>query len=222
MKKLILTVVFSFLYIGSASADFGLNMGASLQMGAFTADAHEDDSGNTAAPKDNGSASGAVAYGSVFVEGVLADRFMIGVDYVPDALESETTETAKSDMGVAAQTTTTVTNKVQVDFEDLTTIYAGLMLNDNLYVKAGVVTVDVITNEDMGTGASYANAELDGSMFGIGYHNVLDNGVFVRIEGTIMDFDGATVASTGTASTSSITLDSLNGVTGKLSVGKSF
>ena len=96
------------------------------------------------------------------------------------------------------------------------------MLNDNLYVKAGVVTVDVITNEDMGTGASYANAELDGSMFGIGYHNVLDNGVFVRIEGTILDFDGATVASTGTASTSSITLDSLNGVTGKLSVGKSF
>ncbi len=222
MKKLILTVVFSFLYIGSASADFGLNMGASLQMGAFTADAHEDDTGHTAAPKDNGSASGAVAYGSLFVEGVLADRFMFGVDYVPDALESETTETAKSDMGVAAQTQTTVTNKVQVDFEDLTTLYAGFMLNENLYVKAGVVTVDVITNEDMGTGAAYANTELDGSMFGIGYHNVLDNGVFVRLEGTIMDFDGASVTSTGTASTSKITLDSLNGATGKISIGKSF
>jgi hypothetical protein len=37
-----------------------------------------------------------------------------------------------------------------------------------------------------------ANVELDGTMFGVGYHNALDNGVFFRFEGNYMTFDGAT------------------------------
>jgi hypothetical protein len=96
------------------------------------------------------------------------------------------------------------------------------MLTDNLYVKAGVTTVDVITNENLGTGASYANAELDGTMFGIGYHNALDNGVFFRFEGNYMTFDGATVTATGTDADNKIELRNLDGVSGKISFGKTF
>jgi hypothetical protein len=47
--------------------------------------------------KDTDSEHGAVAWGSVFLEGVLNDRFMVGIDYVPTALETDTVETAKSD-----------------------------------------------------------------------------------------------------------------------------
>ena len=218
MKKLITSIVFSLLYISSASAEL-MNVGISGQMGLFSASGTEF-SGTT--KKDTDSEHGAVAFGSVFVEGVLGERFLLGVDYVPAALESDTVETAKSDMGVAAAAQTTVTNKVQVDFEHLTTIYAGMMLNDNLYIKAGISTVDVITNENMGTGANYGDTELDGSMFGIGYHNVMDNGLFVRVEGNYLNFDSASVTSTGTASDSKITLSSLDGLTGKVSIGKSF
>lgn len=219
MKKLLLTIVLSTLYVSSASADLGVNVGVSGQAGIFAASAKES-TGTTA--KGNGSEHGSAGWGSIFLEGTINDRFLLGIDYVPSALETDTTETAKSDKGVGAVTATTVTNKVQVDFEHLTTLYAGLMLTENFYVKAGVTTVDVITNENLGTGASYGNTELDGNMFGIGYHNALDNGVFFRFEGNYMSFDGATQTATGTAANNTIELRNLDGVSGKLSLGKTF
>ena len=221
MKKLLLTAVMSFLYVTSVSADMGVNIGASAQLGVFTANGNESDTG-TSLKKDTGSETAAAGWGSAFLEVSMADRVMVGVDYVPSALSTDTIETAKSDMGVAAQSQTTVTNKVQVDFEDMTTFYAGLMVTDNLYIKAGIVQVDVITNENLATGAKYGNTDMDGSMFGVGYHMAADNGVFFRVEGTYMDLGGANLTSTGTASTSKITISSLDGVTGKISLGKSF
>ena len=219
MKKLLLTCVLSFFYVTSASADLGVNVGVSGQAGLFAASATES-TGTT--KKGNGTEHGSAGWGSVFLEATMNDRFMVGIDYVPAALETDTTETAKDDKGVGAVTATIVTNKIQVDFEHLTTLYVGAMLNDNFYIKAGVTTVDVITNESLGTGASYGNAELDGNMFGIGYHNALDNGVFFRFEGNYMNFNGHTVNATGTGADNKIELRNLDGVSGKLSVGKTF
>ena len=219
MKKLLLTCILSFFYVTSASADLGVNVGVSGQAGLFAASATES-TGTTV--KGNGTEHGSAGWGSVFLEATMNDRFMVGIDYVPAALETDTTETAKDDKGVGAVTATIVTNKIQVDFEHLTTIYVGMMLTDNFYIKAGATTVDVITNESLGTGASYGNAELDGNMFGIGYHNALDNGVFFRFEGNYMNFNAHTVNATGTAADNKIELRNLDGVSGKLSVGKSF
>ena len=219
MKKLLLTCVLSFFYVTSASADLGVNVGVSGQAGLFAASATES-TGTT--KKGNGTEHGSAGWGSVFLEATMNDRFIVGIDYVPAALETDTTETAKDDKGVGAVTATIVTNKIQVDFEHLTTLYVGAMLTDNFYVKAGVTQVDVITNENLGTGASYGNAELDGNMFGIGYHNALDNGVFFRFEGNYMNFNGHTVNATGTGADNKIELRNLDGVSGKLSVGKSF
>ena len=219
MKKLILTAVFSFFYVTSVSADLGVNVGVSGQAGIFAASATES-TGTT--KKGNGSEHGEAGWGSVFLEATMADRFIVGIDYVPAALETETVETAKSDKGVAAVSPTAVTNTVQVEFDDLTTMYVGMMLTENLYIKAGTTSVDVITNENLGTGASYGNVELDGSMFAVGYHKVMDNGIFFRAEGTMMNFDGATVNSSGTAADNKIELTDLDGVSGKVSIGKSF
>ena len=152
----------------------------------------------------------------------MADRFMLGVDYVPDALETDTVETAKSDKGVGAITATTVTNTLKVEFENLMTVYGAFMVNDNIYLKAGAITVDVNTKENLATGGKYADLDLDGTMMGIGYHNAMDNGLFFRFEGTYMEFDSTTLSSTGTASDNKITLGQLDGVTGKLSIGKTF
>jgi len=223
MKKLLLTFVLSLFYVTSASADLGVNAGVSGQAGIFAASATES-TGTT--KKGNGTEHGSAGWGSVFLEATMGDKIMVGIDYVPAALETDTTETAKSNISAVsaagAITKTAVTNKVQVDFEHLTTLYAGMMLTDNFYVKAGVTTVDVITNENLGTGASYPDTELDGTMFGIGYHNALDNGVFFRFEGNYMNFDGATVNATGTDADNKIELRNLDGVSGKISVGKSF
>ena len=218
MKKLLLTFVLSLFCISSASA-VSVNVGVSGQAGIFAASATEK-TGTT--KKGNGSEHGSAGWGSVFLEGQFNDRIIVGIDYVPTALETDTTETAKSDKGVAATSPTIVTNKIQVDFEDLTTLYIGAMLTDSLYVKAGAMKVDVITNETLGTGAAYGNTELDGTMFGIGYHVANDNGAFFRFEGNYMTFDGATQRSTGTAADNTIELKNLDGVSGKISIGKSF
>ena len=220
MKKLLLTCVLSFFYVTSASADLGVNVGVSGQAGLFAASATES-TGTT--KKGNGTEHGSAGWGSVFLEASMNDRFLVGVDYVPGAMETDTAETAKSDItavsAAGAITRTARTNKIQIDFEHLTTIYAGLMLGENFYVKAGAMTVDVITNENLGTGGAYPDTDLDGSMFGMGYHKAMDNGAFFRFEGNYMSFDGATLNSSGP---NTIKLQNLDGVSGKLSFGKTF
>lgn len=217
MKKLLLSMVFSVLYISSATA--GVNVGVSGSAGIFAASAKEINP-TTSKTTGTGTEYGSAAYGSVFVEGTIGDKLIIGVDYLPTALETETAETAKSQKGTA-DAITTANNKIQVDFEHLTTLYLGVMLSENLYVKAGVTTVDVITNENLGTGSTYGDTELDGSMIGVGYHNEMDNGMFLRLEGNYMSFNGASQTS-GNNADRKIELNDLDGVTGKISIGKSF
>src|SRR5210317_80823 len=228
MKKIILTLFLGlFMFTTKASAELGINVGISGQLGLYAATATEFDEGThgtTSGPDETNKESEflALGYGSVFIEKTLGQYLLIGIDYVPSALETETNESIKNDKTTgAAETFTQVTNKVQVDFEDLTTYYIGLNLGDSgAYVKAGIVTVDVITNETLGTGSTYGNTDLDGTLIGLGYNKGFDNGLFVRAEGAYTEFDGASVTSSTTVN--KITLDSLDGVTGKISIGKSF
>ena len=155
---------------------------------------------------------------SIFIEKELGP-LTIGVDYVPDALETETAEQTTTDKTTSA-TAASVTNTVQVDFEDLTTVYAALNLGESgAYVKAGHVMVDINTNESLGTGSTYGNTDITGVALGVGYSNDFGNGMFIRAEGTYMEFDGTSL--TFLLDLKRL-LDNLDGVTGKISVGKSF
>ena len=220
MKKLTIATFFACMYLFNAQA--GVNVGISGQIGLFTATGKEShttatESAAAGSYKKEDTEIGAAGFGSVFIEGVVKDRFILGIDYVPSALETETVESRRLDKTTSA-TASNVENKVQIDFEDLTTVYAGLMVTENAYVKAGMVTVDVITNENLGTGGSYGNTSLDGAMIGIGYNKSMDNGMFVRVEGNYLNFDSQSL----TSGDMTVQLKSLDGVTGKLSIGKSF
>ena len=221
MKKRVIAICAYVLTLSTTvSADIGVNVGVSGQMGVFVATAKETETGPSVTEKSNGSEHGAIGFASLFIEKTLGDRLAIGIDYVPSALETETTETTKQDK-TTADTRTAKTNKLQVDFEDLTTYYLSLNISESAYIRAGIVTVDVITNENLATGSAYGNTDLDGTLLGLGFNKSLDNGLFVRVEGNYMDFDGASLTST-TNSDNKITLNSLEGVSGKLSIGKSF
>ncbi|MBD1167015.1 hypothetical protein IDG99_00900 [Pelagibacterales bacterium SAG-MED09] len=222
MKKLLLSIVFSVLYVLPTSADMGINVGVSGSAGVFTASADETFTpASTENRNQNGSEHGEAGWGSIFGE-ISMNRAFIGIDYVPSSLETETAETAKSDkQTTGSDAVTEGDNIIQIDFEDLTTYYVGAMVTDNLYVKAGITTVDVITNESLATGGSYGNVSLDGSMFGVGYHLANSNGAFLRVEGNYMSFDGATQTNSDD-NEKSIRLKNLDGVSGKISVGKSF
>ena len=218
MKKLF-AIIFSgvFLFFNSANAELGINVGISGQIGVFEASATETEDTEKSREDD---AMAAFGYVSVFLEKDLGQYITVGVDYVPSALESETTEKTRSDLLAKADgAASSVTQKVQVDFEDLTTFYVALNLNENFYLKAGIAEVDVITNETLGTGSTYPNTSLDGSVFGAGYNKGFDNGIFVRAEATYQEFDGVTINGSGDTS---VTADEINGVSGKISIGKSF
>ena len=226
MKKIILTLFLGLLiFTSKASAELGINVGISGQLGLYAATATEFDEGShgtTVSPDETRKESEflGLGYGSVFLEKTLGKYLLVGIDYVPSALETETSENIQDDM-TDTRESSKKTNKVQIDFEDLTTYYIGLNLGDSgAYAKVGLVKVDVITNENLGTGSTYANTDLDGTLFGLGYHKGFDNGFFVRAESAYTEFDGASVTSSTTAN--KITLNSLDGVTGKISIGKSF
>ena len=221
MKKILIAICAYMLTLStSVSADIGVNVGVSGQMGVFVATAKETETGPSITEKSNGSEHGAIGFASIFIEKTLGDRLAIGIDYVPSALDTETTETSKRDK-TTSDTQSSKTNKLQVDFEDLTTYYLSLNVTDNAYIRAGIVTVDVITNEDLGTGSTYGNTDLDGTLLGVGFSKDLNNGKFVRVEGNYMDFDGASLTSQNN-SDNKITLNSLEGVSGKISFGKTF
>ena len=222
MKKLIITTFLACIYSFTASASAGLNVGISGAMGLFAATGQETHAsappgGAAGSYKKSGSEHGAAAIGSVFLEGTFQDRFLVGIDYVPSALETDSVESRRADK-TTSSTAVSVENKVQIDFEDLTTLYLGINVTDNAYIKAGLMTVDVITNESLGTGSSYGDTSLDGTMVGIGYNKTIDNGIFVRVEGNYMQFDGTSL----TSNEMTVKLNSLDGVTGKFSIGKSF
>ena len=216
MKKIIITIFSSLFLFTVASAEVGINLGISGNLGAFQATGSETENDE----KNKEDAVGAAGWASIFLEKTLGDRISIGIDYVPSALETETSERVVQDLA-AAGAYNSRTNKIQVDFEDLTTLYLTANITDNLYAKAGMMQVDVITKETLGTGSAYGNTSLDGTLLGLGYNATFADSMFVRLEGNYMSFDSASLTST-TNSDNKVSIDDLNGVSAKLSIGKSF
>ena len=209
----------------------GFNLGISLSAGLFEADAGKEEfKGAHAGVGSPGNVSkstvddarGLFGIGSIFGEVAINDMFTIGVDYVPHSLSSDTAENAQSDK-TTTDTSTDRVNKVQVDFSDMTSVYATMSFPavDGLYAKVGYIEVEAVTNEELGTGGAYGNATLDGYTVGLGFQNEMEDGMFVRVEASYMDFDGATLTNSND-STKSITADGVVGYGAKLSVGKSF
>lgn len=163
-------------------------------------------------------AEGAFALASVFAEFAANDQLSIGVSYVPHSSDSETAENIQN-MGTSF--TAQKTNTVKVSFEDLVTVYALANLNENVYLKAGVMQVDLITEENLGTGGAYGNETLEGFTIGLGYNMDLADGMFVRAEAAYLEIDGATLTNAND-SNKSVTADGIDGMGAAVSVGKSF
>lgn len=235
MKKIILSIATMLLFGFNAYAGPGVNVGVSLQAGVFEVDgakevfsgAHSSGATSTVTKKassEGDEAEAMYAIGSIFVEKTLGDRFAIGIDYVPHSMDTETTENVTNKAGSNVSTIlkdSAATNTVQVDFEDLTTIYAMINVNENVYLKAGMMQVDVTTNEVLNTGGAYGNTDLDGVMIAVGYDRDLDNGAFVRFEASHMDLDGVTLTNTND-SNKSVSVDGISGYGAKISIGRSF
>jgi hypothetical protein len=218
MKKITIAILMFFGTFSIASAEVGVNAGVTGNMGVFSVDA-EETMGTTDKNKGD-SAIGAFGYASIFVEKELGDYFAFGIDYNPTEMDSEQTDTNKKCSDVGSETAS-CNQVVKVSFKDMTTFYATVNVTENLYVKAGIGEVDVITKESLGTGGTYGDTSLDFNVFGAGYNKDLLNGLFVRAEGNYMDFDDIKLNSK-TGETRFIKASNMHGASAKISIGKSF
>ena len=203
MRKFLTVAAFMLFGFSSAQAEVSGKIGVTLQAGLFEVDeaseifsgAHSSGASPGTVTKkasaEGDEAVGEFGYGSIFLEVRPTEQFSVGASYVPMALESETTENIQNIATNGKQVDSQTTNKVQIDFDDLTTIYALLHVPNNVYLKVGYMEVDVKTNEVLGSGGAYGNTTLDGYTVGLGYDHDMDNGVFVRAELNYMELDGA-------------------------------
>ena len=86
--------------------------------------------------------------------------------------------------------------------------------------------LDVITKEKLASGSQYGNTTLSGQFVGLGVEKNMDNGLFVRVEGNVTQYQNIKLVNQadGTADENKNTIDitNMDGATATLSIGKSF
>ena len=194
----------------------------------------------TAATSDKKSDEVGIAYFSMFGElGLFDTGLRLGMSYVPYALESETTENRRNDNcsqaeghlndPVATQACSETTSKVGVDLEDLMTMYVAyhheldMPFISSVFIKAGIIEADVITRDVLSSGSQYGNTSLSGDFLGLGFEkNLEEQGMFVRLEGAVTQFDTIKLTNTNSENTNTIDITGMDGATATISIGKTF
>ncbi len=222
MKKL-LTSVFASLFIFSNAYSLDMSnvsVGISASTAVFAATGTEtkvkDQDSMTDTTKTSEYGAFQEDFASIFVE-LGNDVVSIGLDYVPEAIETPTNINKQGTDGTETE------NKVSADFEDLMTLYAKINVPlGGLYVKVGYSQVDVITKESMASGRGYGDTNTDGPMVGIGYEVSGDAGIAVRAEITGYEFDDVSANNGATTRKNTIEVSDMIGARGTISLVKSF
>ena len=249
MKKLLTFLCLSFFAVSSANSE--ISVGISGTLGMLDAEGKETISGATggdvtwgatsanarsaatatAATTQNDTEDLIIGYGALWAEGHLGSNIRAGFSIVPYALESETTENARNDNCTQAEAhlssnssagvCTETTNKVQVDLVNLMSLYLSYH-TDAFFVKAGVMSGDLETDESLSTGSKYGDASLEGTFLGAGIERDLGTDMFVRTEVLFTKFDDIKLTGTGSDNTTTIDVTNLDGMNASVSVGKTF
>ena len=119
-----------------------------------------------------------------------------------------------------------ISQHVEAALKNHTTVYLetpglGGGGSGGLYLTGGLTTVDLLTEETLGTGSAYPDVAVDGYTIGIGIKTGTDSGMLAKIVAEYTDYESIQLKSTGsdTSSTIDATLDTMSI---KVSVGYSF
>ena len=236
MKKIILAILMTFGIFTMVSADIGVKLGVSTQIGSMETSGKEVSSdGTTETSKTEealfGTAGFFIEKDLAFLPGPFA-RVSIGYDNIVHDLDLGTQSNTRAESlgsrsagasGIGGLVRSARNHTLQAKITGFETIYATVNITDWLYVKAGQVTVDVDTKYTGTEVSSYKNNHsLDGTVMGFGLVKTSDNGWFTRLEYNDYDIDGKSVANTGTDSKFTAVLHDVSGSTGRISIGKAF
>ena len=169
--------------------------------------------------RNTGTTSGSTTIGHVFLEKSFSNGMTIGIDYIPGeasvGVQSRTDATSTE----GATVSTDVINKASAEISNHITYYGLMPLGDSpIFIKGGITSMDLETNEVLATGATYGNTSVNGVTVGIGAHLERDSGLFLRIEANVAEYENLTL----TGSTGNVIQADLDTSEARLSIGKSF
>ena len=224
MKKLILTVLASIALTGAA---FAQNYSIGVTGTAMYYDASGTETTKSSSEKNNKSDSGVVPIPSLFIETELDTGATIGLDIIPFSAK-----VADGSMTADDDAETSGTNKVDVNFKNHVTLYVESPIDtqlDGSYIKFGISTVTIETDETMSTGSTYGDETVQGLTVGFGVKRDMATGGFMKVEGAVSHYQGATFngsfngnSAGDSANRNVIDLDDFNTAGIRVSVGKRF
>jgi len=226
MKKLIIAITSAFILTATSAMSMDLRpaVGISGNMGVYAATGIENnynDAGTAIDTTTKEYGAFATEYASIFLEVGLNDVVSIGVDYVPQTLETPK-NTSNDGENTKQDGSPSNVNHVEAHFEDLTTLYAKFNIPlGGTYLKLGYTQAEVISIENMSSGNSYGNDTTSGYTVGIGYDHEVANGFSIRAEVTGSDFSDVSTNNGQTNKTEIIVKDMI-GARGTISLVKSF
>ena len=234
MKKITIAILMTLGIFTMVSADIGVKLGVSAQIGSMETSGQEKNSDGVTATQKSQTEEALFGTGGFFIEkdlaflpgrvGEIGSRIAIGFDNIVHDLDMGTASNARNaSLGAAGAAVAATTHSLNAKVTGFETVYAIVNITDWLYVKVGSVTVDVDTKFTGSTTSTYATSHsLDGTVMGFGLMKSTDTGWFTRLEYNDYDIDGKSVANTGTDSKFTAVLNDVTGTTGRISIGKSF
>ena len=188
--------------------------------------------------KTSEEALAAFSYMSGFAE-ISVESLMgltVGLQYTPDLFEMPTADrvifNSNTDAGgnttpaaIIGEETGTQTIKASVE-EQLMMYVAMPIMGSGLHVKLGLSQATLKTEENLATGSTYKDVDLDGTSIGMYYDGDIGDMAFYRVEGMYTEMDDIKVTGTevGVAASGSFNTISaeLGGVSASLSLGLRF
>ena len=160
---------------------------------------------------------------SIFAEIAADNGFGLGIEHVPGSADINSSSRSKNNDKLG--TNDSGTNKASAEIDGLLSVYLIKSFDSGFFVKAGQSSTTVNTKEVLDTGSKYKNADIDGTLLGLGFHKASDTGLFFRVSGEYTDYDDikltSQTADAVSGTTNKITA-SVDTVAFKLSVGKAF
>tara|TARA_B100000795_G_scaffold149745_1_gene112136 strand:- start:1146 stop:1820 length:675 start_codon:yes stop_codon:yes gene_type:complete len=220
--KIIVIALFSTVLMVLPSTAKEFRVGISAAQTAVSASGQETQKTTGTISKSEASSTAIIP--SLFAELAMDNGFGLGYEHVPGTADINSSVRSKNNDKLG--TNDSGTNKASAEIDSLNTIYAIKTFESGFFVKAGMTQTTVNTKEVLTTGSSYNNADVDGTMWGIGYTNTTDSGVFMRVSGEYTDYDTINLTSTTAADATTTTKNKIKAdidtVAFKLSIGKAF
>jgi len=155
---------------------------------------------------------------SIFIESDPNNGWVFGLDYIPVGAEFVSSSKSQTNVTDADSTTESKTQKVEGDLDDHITFYVEKEVYNGVYLKGGLISVQVTSNESIGTGSTYGNDTIFGHTGGIGYKYDLGS-MYIKAEVAYNDYETINLSATNT--NNSVTGD-IDVTTAKLAIGYKF